>query len=132
MNVIYAVKITKEGLIDKKSMIKYSFMKSLQGLTQRRSQWVYHTKSDKNCSVSVFNLKNHLFSKGKVEIDRDGWKMVFSGASEADSSKYGVGIVMSPLWVKAFQEAGNDVEFVSDRIMKARFKRNGRFLLFLL
>ncbi len=64
--------------------------------------------------------------KGKGEIQHDGWKFLFCGRADDQKEASGVGLALSPDWVKAWSQAGNAVTYISDRIMKARFKKRGR------
>ena len=81
--------------------------------------------------VGLAAISEHRW-KGKGEHSFDGWTFLFSGKGEDDTSyrkgSGGAGLLLSPDWVKAWKNAGSHVEYCSDRVMKARFKKHGRHI----
>ena len=81
----------------------------------------------KRFGIGLAAISEHRW-KGKGEIQFEDWKFLFSGRSEDQKGTSGVGLVLSPDWVKAWGNAGNEVVFVSDGVMKTRFQFKGRLV----
>ena len=62
---------------------------------------------------------------GEEDTDK-AWTLLYSGTERG--GKHGVGLALDSEWAAAWRRAGACVEYVSARLLRARFIRNGRFI----
>ena len=78
-------------------------------------------------NVGLAAISEHRW-KGQGELQHGGWLFLFCGLTDDSKSAGGAGLTLSPEWVKAWGLAGREVVYKSHRLMRARFKKNGRFV----